>query len=63
MLREAVAAYSTEVTWSGNMPVSKAIADELGIKPIQPDNLTKEFLGSLDDCDPMLKSGQSATAK
>ncbi len=63
MLREAVKAYSTEVTWSGNMPVSKAIADQLGIKPIQPDNLTKEFLDSLDDCNPVLKTGQADPAK
>lgn len=63
MLREAVVAYSTDVTWSGNMPVSKAIADELGIKPIRPDNLTQEFLDSLDDCEPMFKNGQTATAE
>ncbi|GAA3886318.1 hypothetical protein GCM10022276_01700 [Sphingomonas limnosediminicola] len=37
--------------WAANMPVSKKIADGLGIKPIQPDNISKEFLADVDSCE------------
>ena len=48
------------------MPVSKKIADELGVKPIQPDGLSREFLASLDQCESIfvpekaIKSGGGA---
>lgn len=46
-------AFVADGTWAGNMPVSKKIADELGVKPIQPDNLTKEFLAEIEACEPI----------
>ncbi|QNP46315.1 hypothetical protein H9L14_03685 [Sphingomonas sediminicola] len=49
--RNLAMAYSVDRTWAGNMPVSKKIADELGISPVQPDNLTKEFLAEIDLCE------------
>lgn len=51
--RHMAMALSVDQTWAGNMPVSKKIADELGVKPIQPDNLTKEFLAEIDACEPV----------
>jgi hypothetical protein len=51
MYRHLAMAFSVDRTWAGNMPVSKRIADELGVKPIQPDNLTKEFLAEIDLCE------------
>lgn len=59
-------AYSVDRTWAGNMPVSRKIADELGVKPIQPDGLTKEFLAGTDACEPIFvpkkATGSSAGA-
>lgn len=49
--RNLAIAHGVDQTWAGNMPVSKKIADELGISPIQPDNLTKEFLADLGTCE------------
>ena len=53
IFRQLAMALSVDQTWAGNMPVSKKIADELGVKPIQPDNLSKEFLAEIDACDPI----------
>lgn len=49
--RHLAMAIAADRTWAGNMPVSKKIADELGVKPIQPDGLSREFLASLDQCE------------
>jgi hypothetical protein len=51
--RHLAMAYGVDETWAGNMPVSKKIADELGVKPIQPDNLSKEFLADIGACEPI----------
>ena len=51
--RHLAEALSVDQTWAGNMPVSKEIADELGVKPIQPDNLSNEFLADIDACEPI----------
>ena len=51
MYRYLAMAFVADGTWAGNMPVSKKIADELGVKAIQPDNLTKEFLAEIDLCE------------
>lgn len=53
IFRELALALGIDRTWAGNMPVSKKIADELGIKPIQPDNLSKEFLADIEACEPI----------
>lgn len=53
LYRQLAMALSVDQTWAANMPVSKKIADELGIKPIQPDNLSKEFLAEIDACEPI----------
>jgi hypothetical protein len=51
--RHLAMAIAADRTWAGNMPVSKKIADELGVKPIQPDNLSKEFLADIEACEPI----------
>lgn len=40
-------------TWDSNMPVARKIADELGIKPIRPDNVGSDFLEEVKTCDPI----------
>lgn len=40
-------------SWDSNMPVARKIADELGIKPIKPDNVSDAFLNEVKTCDPM----------
>lgn len=51
--RHLAMALTVDKTWAGNMPVSKRIADELGVKPIQPDNLSREFLADIEACEPI----------
>jgi hypothetical protein len=53
MLRHLLMARAVSKTWDSNMPVSKKIADELGIEPIRPDNISPSFLKELDICDPI----------
>ena len=49
--RQLVAALGVNDVWTANMAVSKKIADGLRIKPIQPDNISREFLADIDTCE------------
>lgn len=62
IFRQMALAWSVDNTWAGNMPVSKEIADELGIEPLQPDNIGKEFLAEIDACDPIFVRDKAADA-
>lgn len=53
LYRQLAMALGVDQTWAGNMPVSKKIADELGVKSIQPDNISKEFLADIEACEPI----------
>lgn len=45
-----------------NLPISRKIAETLGIKPIQPDNVGAEFLKEVEQCEPMFVEPAMATS-
>ena len=45
--------------WKGNMEISSKIADELGVKPVRPDNISADFLSGLGTCVPMFEAKAS----
>ncbi|MXO58876.1 hypothetical protein GRI89_04890 [Altererythrobacter salegens] len=54
LYRHLAEAFVADGTLAANLPVSKKIAEELGVTAIRPDNLTKEFLASIDACAPII---------
>ena len=62
LYRQLAMALSVDQTWAGNMPVSKKIANELGVKPIQPDNISKEFFADVEACEPIFVPDRATNA-
>lgn len=47
-------------TWDSNIPVSRKIAQDLGIEAIRPDSLKDEYLAAVEKCSPMFVGGSTA---
>lgn len=52
-------AWILNAVWQGNMSIANKIADELGIKPIRPDNIPDAFLSELKNCTPIFEPKQT----
>lgn len=46
--------------WEGNMAISDKIADDLGVKPVRPDNIPETFLSELTTCQPIFETKEAS---
>lgn len=46
--------------WSENMTIADKIADELGVKPVRPENIPANFLSELGTCDSIFEPKDSS---